>query len=204
MKMKLFAVGDSIETAEYSSWFSKTFVPVTNIPSIKTNFDEKIIINSILKCGSVQFFLLEQPAMNFAQSKAKKHEFDHRFVTCPIVCEVDMELIDSKQLNCIAILSAKICNNPHTFVTQLINHNIKPDSISSSSFFNPSASSSSVIKCTKENYQGNFNELLTPINNFTFLCGNSRGFTPESQNNTYKLPPEITKEICEYVAGHTL
>ncbi|MGC1181972.1 hypothetical protein [Legionella sp.] len=168
MKMKLFAVGDSIETAEYSSWLSKTFTPVTEIPSIKTNFDKKIILNSILKCGSVQFFPSEESALNYAQSKAKEHEFDDRFVTCPVVCEVDMELIDSKQFNCIAVLSAKICNNQHTFVTQLINHYIKLDPISSFSFFNPLSLNSSVIKCTKENYHGNFDELLTPINNFTF------------------------------------
>jgi hypothetical protein len=202
MEIIIYVVGDSIVTAKYSSWFSKKFLPVTEIPALKTNFDNVTLINSIIKSRKTpQFFLNEEEASEYAISRAKAHEFDDRFITCPIVFEVKMELNTENEFYCTTLLTAKIHGSKVQHQFQELNHNLDFNNSSDTSFqsFGPR-----VLTCKPSNYHGDFNRLFTPAANFTFLCGNSRGFTPTNQNNKFKLPKVVTKSICEYVAGHTL
>ncbi len=202
MKIKLYAVGNSIEVAEYSSWLSKKLTPVTEIPRANNNIAKPTIINSILKCNSPQFFLEEKNAVQYVISTANAHVFDDIFINCPVVFSVMMELKTNNQLNCIKLISAKIHHDKESSQLINLNHEIDSDYTSSFSFF--TSSSQKTLTCTSENYNGDFNKLFTPIANFTFLCGNSRGLKPVNQNNTYVLPQEVTKEIWGYVAGHSL
>jgi len=140
-----------------------------------------------------QFFFSEENARMWA-AHTTKYGFSHpNFQRREIVFKVDMELNTNNEFECTKLLTAKIYKFGELNQIVQLNHDID---------FKSSSLEKKHFTCNRSNYHGVFKELLPTY--FTFLCGNNRGFTPSNQNNEYKLPQEIAKLICEYVAGHTL
>lgn len=186
MKIKVCAYGDNIKTAEYSFWIDGYTIGTSSSPETKTTFKKDIILNSILKSGAVRFFSSEPEAICSARTLAKKEHVGNKYLECPVIFEVIMTLTPQRQFQGANLVWAKILNSTGVQTELNLKHELN---------------SNEVLTCTPDNYQGNYDQLFKPAANFTFLCGNSRGFTPEGQTNTYQLPSEVTTLIGEYVVG---
>lgn len=201
MKIKVYAIGEPIKTAEYASWMHANLIAVTATPRIKPQIDTKTLLNSIVACNVVTYFPTEEEAINQARTQAISHRIDPIYTECPAIFEVLLES-NNERFVCVELISAKILNKTGIQQEEQLNYLLEANSFSSWSFFGYLAPKAMI--CGPQNYQGDFGRLLSPLANFTFLCGNSRGFTPSHQENTYQLPEEMTKKISEYVLGHAL
>lgn len=199
MKIKLYAIGEPIKTAEYASWLDENIIAVTSTPLIKKNIDKKTILNSIMGSNVVTYFPTEEEAIKHARTQAISHKIDLMYLECPAIFEVVM-VSNNEYFNCEELVWAKILNKTGVQEEQPLNYLPDSNALSSWSFFSTLAPKAMI--CTRQNYQGDYGKLFTPLANFAFLCGNSRGLTPSNQNQSYQLPSEITKLIGEYVVGH--
>lgn len=197
-KQKIYAIGYSIELVPYTAI----------VPQLEINKD--LLIPAIT--SDMKFYPNLEGALEQAEKKADGYKKDY-YSDFPPVFLVEVEDIkNNESFRVTNILKAYIIKKKNEAVIECeINISAKQalekNQSNLSSLFSASENIDPQIVCSGNNYFGNFSKLQLNKQRWT-LCNiqffgvkEDRGGT---ENHAAKLPKEILKNICEYVARSPL